>query len=69
LERGGVAGAASSLVREPRRWKSSPHPSIEGRGSSATWTGAGVVEEGEGEGGVERWWRRRERTKINSDAG
>jgi len=29
-----------------------------------------VVEEGEGEGegGVERWWRRRERTKINRDA-
>jgi len=67
LERGGAAGAVSSLVREPSWWKSSPHPSIEGRGSSASWTG--VVEEGEGEGGVERWWRRRrERTKINRDA-
>jgi len=41
--------------------KLSPHPSIEGRGSSASLTG--MVEEGEDEGGVERWWR--EQTKIN----
>ena len=57
MERGGAAWAASSLVREQWQWESSPHPSIEGRGSSASLTG--VVEEGEGESGVERWWRRR----------
>jgi hypothetical protein len=63
----GATGAASSLLREPRRWKSTPHPSIEGRGSWASLTG--VVEEGKGEGGVQRWWRRRrEQTKINRDA-
>ena len=36
-ERGGAGTAASSLVKVQWRWKSSPHPSIEGRGSLPGW--------------------------------
>jgi hypothetical protein len=64
LERGGAAGTASSLVREQWRWKSSPHPSIEGRGSRPG--GLVTLEASRARAGVkvvvERWWWRKERT-------
>ena len=61
-----MPGAASLLVREQRRWSSSPHPSIERRGSWSgcwVWLQANCGREGGGGGGRKRGGC----TKVNCD--